>query len=212
MVYYQKGRSLDDYIDEFQDLVTDSGYTDPKMIVVKFHRGLNPQIQNAVTTMVSGRLSDMNPTKWYEMARTVDKNRATNEAFQSAYQSPAAVVSRSASILPARVTLSLPNAHLVPTPGNPVPMDIDLAWRKAIPSALCFYCGQPGHFSKNCLDRFDVQNLSTDELQELLEDRLAKLDVAAPDSGLVVPANQESDRGFFQRRRVKSMSSLSVYN
>ena len=25
--YYQKGRPLDDYIDEFQDLITDSGYT-----------------------------------------------------------------------------------------------------------------------------------------------------------------------------------------
>ena len=71
-------------------------------------------------------------------------------------------------------------------------MDIDLAQRKEIPSALCFHCGQLGHFSKNCPDRFDVQNLSTDELQELLEDRLAQLDVAAPDSGPVIPANQES--------------------
>ena len=77
-------------------------------------------------------------------------------------------------------------------PGNLVPMDIDLAQRKAIPLTLFFHCGQPGHFSKNCLDRFDVQNLSTDKLQELLEDRLAQLDVAALDSGLVVPTDQES--------------------
>ena len=35
--YYQKSRSLDDYINEFQDLVTDSSYTDPNTIVVKFH-------------------------------------------------------------------------------------------------------------------------------------------------------------------------------
>ena len=34
--YYQKGRSLDDYTDEFQDLIADTGYTDPKTIVVKF--------------------------------------------------------------------------------------------------------------------------------------------------------------------------------
>jgi Retrotransposon gag protein len=40
--YYQKSHSLDDYLDEFQDLVTDSGYTDPKTIVVKFRQGLNP--------------------------------------------------------------------------------------------------------------------------------------------------------------------------
>ena len=70
-MYYQKSRSLDDdYIDEFQDLVMESGYTDPKMIVVKFRRGLNPQMQNAVVTMASGRPSDRNPTRWYEMACT----------------------------------------------------------------------------------------------------------------------------------------------
>ena len=34
--YYQKGRSLDDYTDEFQDLIADAGYTDPMTIVVKF--------------------------------------------------------------------------------------------------------------------------------------------------------------------------------
>ena len=84
--YYQKNRPLDDYIDEFQDLVTESGYSDPKTIVVKFRRGLNPQIQNAVATMSSGRPSDANPDEWYNMARTVDQNRAANEAFTSTHR------------------------------------------------------------------------------------------------------------------------------
>jgi hypothetical protein len=66
--YYQKDRSLDDYLDEFQDLIADSGYTDPKTIVVKFRRGLNAPIQNAVATMASGRPSDSSPTQWYKMA------------------------------------------------------------------------------------------------------------------------------------------------
>ena len=81
--YYQKNRPLDDYIDEFQDLVSESGYSDPKTIVVKFRRGLNPQIQNAVATMSSRRPSDANPDEWYNMARTVDQNQAANEAFTS---------------------------------------------------------------------------------------------------------------------------------
>ena len=41
--YYQKNRPLDDYINKFQDLVTKSSYSDPKTIIVKFRRGLNPQ-------------------------------------------------------------------------------------------------------------------------------------------------------------------------
>ena len=72
--YYQKNRLLDDYIEEFQDLVTESSYLDLKTIVVKFRRGLNPQVQNAVATMSSGRPSDANLDEWYSMARTVDQN------------------------------------------------------------------------------------------------------------------------------------------
>jgi Retrotransposon gag protein len=87
--YYQRNRSLDDYIDKFQDLIMDSGYTDPKTIVVKFRRGLNTHIQNVVATMAAGRPSDGNPEQWYNMARIVDQNRAANEAFSSSYRSPA---------------------------------------------------------------------------------------------------------------------------
>ena len=33
--YFQKNRSVDDYLDEFLDLVSEAGYSDPKTIVVK---------------------------------------------------------------------------------------------------------------------------------------------------------------------------------
>jgi Retrotransposon gag protein len=48
MAYYQKTQLVDDYLDEFLDLITESGYMDLKTLVVKFRRGLDPQIQNAV--------------------------------------------------------------------------------------------------------------------------------------------------------------------
>ena len=32
--YYQRSQSLDEYLDEFLDLVVNSGYTDPKTIIL----------------------------------------------------------------------------------------------------------------------------------------------------------------------------------
>jgi len=72
--YFQKSRSVDEYLDEFQDLITEAGYSDLKTIVVKFCQGLDTQIQNAIATMPSGHLSNMVPTDWYTAARTIDQN------------------------------------------------------------------------------------------------------------------------------------------
>jgi hypothetical protein len=179
--YYQKGRPLDDYIDEFEDLVADSGYTDPKTIVVKFRRGLSAQIQNAVATMASGRPSDKSPSSWYSMARTFDQNRAANEAFTSASRhSERSVRPVGASTFKVTPAPKIVHAHTIPTPGNPVPMDLD-ASRKKSATPLCFRCGLPGHFGKDCPARFDVRHLSVDELQEILEGKMAALDVAKPE-------------------------------
>ena len=59
--YYQKARGVDDYLDEFLELVLESGYTDPRTIVVKFWKGLDPQIQNMIATMPYGRPLDTSP-------------------------------------------------------------------------------------------------------------------------------------------------------
>jgi hypothetical protein len=53
MTYYQKTQSVDDYLDEFLDLIVESRYMDLKTLVVKFRRGLDPQIQNTVATMAN---------------------------------------------------------------------------------------------------------------------------------------------------------------
>ena len=39
--YFQGKRTVDDYLDQFRDLIYDSVYTDLKTIVVKFRRGLD---------------------------------------------------------------------------------------------------------------------------------------------------------------------------
>ena len=49
--YYQGGQTVDNYLDNFQALVSDAGYTDPRTLVVKFRRGLRLGIQNQIATM-----------------------------------------------------------------------------------------------------------------------------------------------------------------
>ena len=77
---------MDDYLDEFRDLITDAGYTDSKTIVVKFWRGLDSEIQDAIATMPYGRPSDTSLNSWYEAAQNIDQNQAANRAFNSACQ------------------------------------------------------------------------------------------------------------------------------
>ena len=74
MAYFQRAQLFDDYVDEFQDLVMDARYTDPKTIMVKFHRGLNAHIQNTVAMMALGRLFNTSLEDWYSMACVVDQN------------------------------------------------------------------------------------------------------------------------------------------
>ena len=76
--YYQKTRSIDDYLDEFVELIAEARYTDLKTTVVKFRKGLEPHIQNTIATMAYGRPSDAVPEDWYEAAKNVDQNRAAN--------------------------------------------------------------------------------------------------------------------------------------
>jgi len=44
--YHQGSQMVDDYLDNFQALVSDAGYADPQMLVVKFQRDLKIGIQN----------------------------------------------------------------------------------------------------------------------------------------------------------------------
>jgi hypothetical protein len=56
-------------------------------------------------------------------------------------------------------------------------MDIDATRKREALPDTCWRCGKVGHWSKDCPQRYDVRLMDTDELQTLLEDRLAALDV-----------------------------------
>ncbi|KDR64956.1 hypothetical protein GALMADRAFT_82488 [Galerina marginata CBS 339.88] len=185
--YFQRSRSVDDYLDEFRDLVSDSGYTDPRNIIVKFRRGLDRRIGQAVAGMTQGRPSDVDLDAWYTLAVQIDQNRASDEAFLSSYRtastpiSPGIQPATRGSMLPVPKAPAVPfrYAHTTPSPGNPIPMDIDAARKKSALPQNCRRCGELGHWANDCPHRYDVRHMSTDEVQNVLEDMLARLDVVS---------------------------------
>ena len=152
---------VDDYLDSFQALVSDAGYTDPWTVVVKFRQGLRLGIQNQIATMPYGRPTDTDPDAWYRAVWRIDQARLANEAFQSVSRSTPSASLRTVSARPpplpvARLPLALPPpVTLKPLPTTlsiGVPMDVD-ATRKArsLPPQGCYRCGDANHVVRNCL-------------------------------------------------------------
>lgn len=113
--YFQGNRSVDDYLDQFRDLIHDSGYTDPKTKVVKFRRGLSHGISTALASVIIGRPSDKDPEQWFQLAVQIDQNRAADEAFYAS--SPLTpIVAAQASYIPTSMSLEppsiVPSTHL----------------------------------------------------------------------------------------------------
>ena len=97
--YYQGRKSVDDYIDEFSELVDEAGYTDGLAIVMKFRKGLDRDIQDRIAEMVQGRPNDADPQGWYNAAQLLDANKSANQAFHGS-QRTAPPVPNTRSIFP----------------------------------------------------------------------------------------------------------------
>jgi len=135
--------------------------------------------------MPSGHPSDMVPMDWYTATRTIDQNWATNEAFQSSYQTPSVAPTPSCpatfnTILFQALERSTNHQHDL-TPRNPVPMDIDASWKTQRLLFSSYRCRKAGHKAPDCPTQFDIRELSMDDLQTYLEDRLAELDAKHPE-------------------------------
>ena len=82
-------------------------------------------------------------------------------------------------------------AHSNPSLGNPVPMDIDAARKAKAISDTCHCCGKTGHWAKDCDLCFDVRYMDTDELESMLEDKLAAKDTVPAEPLAEPEANVE---------------------
>jgi hypothetical protein len=79
--YYQGRQVVDDYIDEFSELVEEAGYVDSLSIIMKFWRGLDRDIQDRIAELVQGRPKDDDPEGWYSIVRMFNANQTANQAF-----------------------------------------------------------------------------------------------------------------------------------
>ena len=130
--------------------------------------------------MAAGRPDDLDPEAWYEAAIRIDQNQAANAAFRLAHQPLPQLKPLTTRFT--QSSLSHPNfpqtpagsssrqnfpsrfAHAQPTPGNPVPMDVD---------------------------KLDVRNLNRDTVEALLQKLNARWDEMNLASS--EPPNEESE-------------------
>jgi len=187
--YYQGNWTVDDYLDSFLILASDAGYTDPRTLVVKFHRGLKLNIQSQIATIPFGRPADTDPEAWYAAARRIDQARLANEAFQSTLRSTTVTPARSAPTRPTSFSvLRFPPVALpsvlprppspLPAPSGGIPMDVDTVRKTcSLPPRGCYRCGEANHLVKDCPHRLDVRRLTAEQREELIEDLMALKDV-----------------------------------
>jgi hypothetical protein len=81
--YFQGSRTIDEYVDEFHEMIDPARYFEGAHIILKFCQELNTKIQDHVACMTHGRPLDDVPKEWYDAAILCDENHITNEAFTS---------------------------------------------------------------------------------------------------------------------------------
>ena len=72
---------MNDYLDSFLILASDTRYTDPWTLVVKFHCRLKLNIQSQIATMPFRRPIDTDLEAWYTAAQRIDQAWLANKVF-----------------------------------------------------------------------------------------------------------------------------------
>jgi hypothetical protein len=84
--FFQGGQDVDEYVNDFCELIQHARYFEGAHIALTFQQGLNQKIQDHVACLKLGRPSDDSPQQWYAAAILCDENCISNEAFQTSSQ------------------------------------------------------------------------------------------------------------------------------
>ncbi|KAL0955383.1 hypothetical protein HGRIS_014909 [Hohenbuehelia grisea] len=171
--YYQGRRSVDEYIDEFEDLVDRAGYdaSIDSSNVMRFRCGLSVEIQDCIAELGANRPKETDLAGWVAHARLFAQNREANTAFKGGARfSPSAP--KATSVAPRRLFPTfLTTSPSAPPAVRPlpmgVPMDVDAARQRGSTPVICHRCHKPGHMKTSCPSHFDIRALTAAELLDL---------------------------------------------
>jgi hypothetical protein len=181
--WYQRGSSIDDYIDGFEELTDLANLATDAGLVMKFRRGLTREVQDKVAEMHDPpSLDDLEA--WKGAARRVYQNLEANRAFAKQTRTLPTTPSRTvAQLTPRAIPNVAPPSIRIAEPPNtktdePIPMEVDASKQRRPSPALCFRCHKPGHRANECPLRYDIRTLTRDEKIDLLEQLLTEADLA----------------------------------
>ena len=180
--YHQGRRTVDEYIDDFRDLVDMAGYKEGLAIVVKFRRGLQRDIQDQIATLPVGGPSDSDPEAWYQAALRCSANREANAIFHAQPRMTIPPRPATFSTIP-RSMITPPQPSSISTP--PTKSEAPKKDRANVATNAggdnCYRCGESGHFSKNCPRKYDVRFMTTEEHDEWMNEQALSRDAAGED-------------------------------
>jgi hypothetical protein len=231
--YFQGKQTVDDYCDRFQDLVDHAGYAGGRQVVMKFRKGLDSEIADRVALLQEKRPKDDDLDGWIEMAKEIARQRIRNEAFNQVirkdkitakftppsifkpnpFSKVAPIVTKpnvnpviSRPPFPMKVNPTVSNVATSSKPSDtgPVPMEVDASRSRGKIPIVCHRCGQPGHFRNQCPKQYDVRFMTTDELEDCLQNQLIQRDIATTVAVTEAEeevtneerAEEESEKGF----------------
>jgi hypothetical protein len=200
-MWHMGRRSVDDYVDTFQDLVKRAGYVDDKgvpltnlevQVCLLFRTGLAPHIRHHCSVVQRPAPSTL--AEWKESARRFVAAKESNDLIQDFSKMHLHPPPASTRVAPRPAPVQLPTAALstprfIPVPqvapapalpkGHGDPMDVDAVRRRrlaALSRITCYACNQKGHLSRDCPTRRDLRALDDEGMPILSEADLAQIE------------------------------------